>query len=208
VVSSYWERGEFPFELVPKIAAFNLVADHNMRDHGCRPMSAVGAGLVMMELSRIESSVATFFALHLGLAMQSINLLGSEEQRRRYLPPMARFEKIGAVGLSEPDHGSDSVALEATARREGSEWVSMAASVSRVTPCGATISSFTRAMLPTSKSRHSSSRRTIPAARRPRSRARFRCVWSKMLTSRSPIVEFPKKRVCKTAIRSRTAREF
>ena len=80
IVNSYWERGEFPFELVPKIAALNLVGDHNMRDYGCRPMSAVGAGLVMMELSRIDSSIATFFAVHLGLAMQSINLLGSEER--------------------------------------------------------------------------------------------------------------------------------
>ena len=123
IVNSYWERGEFPFELVPKIAALNLVGDHNMRDYGCRPMSAVGAGLVMMELSRIDSSIATFFAVHLGLAMQSINLLGSEEQKRRYLPAMARFEKVGAFALTEPDHGSDSVALEATARREGNEWV-------------------------------------------------------------------------------------
>jgi len=123
IVNSYWERGEFPFELVPKIAALNIVGDHNMRVHGCRPMTAVGAGLVMMELSRIDSSVATFFAVHLGLAMQSINLLGSEEQKQRYLPQMARFEKVGAFALTEPDHGSDSVALEATAKREGDEWV-------------------------------------------------------------------------------------
>ena len=123
IVNSYWERGEFPFELVPKIAALNIVGDHNMRVHGCRPMTAVGAGLVMMELSRIDSSVATFFGVHLGLAMQSINLLGSEEQKQRYLPQMARFEKVGAFALTEPDHGSDSVALETTAKREGDEWV-------------------------------------------------------------------------------------
>jgi glutaryl-CoA dehydrogenase len=123
IVNSYWERGEFPFELVPKIAALNLVGDHNMREHGCRPISAIGSGLVMMELSRIDASIATFFAVHVGLAMQSINLLGSEEQKRRYLPQMAKLEKIGAFALTEPDHGSDSVALEATARREGNEWV-------------------------------------------------------------------------------------
>jgi len=123
IVNSYWERGEFPFELVPKIAALNLVGDHNMREHGCRPISAIGSGLVMMELSRIAASIATFFAVHVGLAMQSINLLGSEAQKRRYLPQMAKLEKIGAFALTEPDHGSDSVALEATARREGNEWV-------------------------------------------------------------------------------------
>jgi glutaryl-CoA dehydrogenase len=123
IVNSYWERGEFPFGLVPKIAALNIVGDHNMREHGCRSISAIGSGLVMMELSRIDASIATFFAVHVGLAMQSINLLGSEEQKRRYLPQMAKLEKIGAFALTEPDHGSDSVALEATARREGNEWV-------------------------------------------------------------------------------------
>lgn len=123
IVNPYWERGEFPFELVPKIAALGLAGDYNMRDYGCRPMSAIGAGLVMMELSRIDASIATFFTVHVGLAMQSINLLGSEEQKRRYLPKMASFEKIGAFALTEPDHGSDSVSLETTARREGDEWV-------------------------------------------------------------------------------------
>jgi glutaryl-CoA dehydrogenase len=123
VVNPYWERGEFPFELIPKIAALNIVGDNNMRDYGCRPMSTVGAGLISMELSRIDGSFATFFCVHVGLGMQSINILGSEEQKRRWLPPMARLEKIGAFALTEPDHGSDSVALETTARRDGDEWV-------------------------------------------------------------------------------------
>ena len=123
VVNPYWERGEFPFDLVPKIAALNIVGDNNMRDYGCRPMSTVGAGLISMELSRVDGSFATFFCVHVGLGMQSINILGSEEQKRRWLPPMAKLEKIGAFALTEPDHGSDSVALEATARRDGDEWV-------------------------------------------------------------------------------------
>ena len=123
VVNPYWERGEFPFDLVPKIAALNIVGDNNMRDYGCRPMSTVGAGLISMELSRVDGSFATFFCVHVGLGMQSINILGSEEQKRRWLPPMARMEKIGAFALTEPDHGSDSIALEATARRDGDEWV-------------------------------------------------------------------------------------
>jgi glutaryl-CoA dehydrogenase len=123
VVNSYWERGEFPFELIPKIAALNLAGDHNMRDYGCTPMSTVAAGLIMMELSRIDGSFATFFTVHTGLGMQSINMLGSEEQKRRWLPPMARLEKIGAFALTEPDHGSDSVSLEATCRRDGDGWV-------------------------------------------------------------------------------------
>ena len=122
VVNPYWERGEFPFELVPRLAGLNIVGD-TMVGYGTTPMSAVGAGLLAYELSRVDGSIATFFAVHVGLAMQSIYLLGSEEQRQRWLPPMARLEKIGAFALTEPDHGSDAVILEATARRDGSEWV-------------------------------------------------------------------------------------
>src|SRR5580693_9591219 len=67
IVNDYWERGEFPFELIPKLAALNIVGDHNLGDHGCTSMSAVAAGLVTYELSRIDGSIATFFAVHLGL---------------------------------------------------------------------------------------------------------------------------------------------
>ena len=123
IINPYWERGEFPFELIPKMAKLNIIGDYNMQDHGCRAMSAVGCGVVTAELSRIDASVQTFFGVHMGLAMQSINILGSEEQRARYMPQMARLEKIGAFALTEPDHGSDSVALAATAKREGDEWV-------------------------------------------------------------------------------------
>jgi len=123
IINPYWEQGEFPFELIPKFKALNIVGDWNLRDHGCTPMSAVANGLITMELSRVDGSVCTFFGVHVGLAMQSINILGSEEQRARYLPPMAKLEKIGAFALTEPDHGSDAVILETTAKREGNEWV-------------------------------------------------------------------------------------
>ena len=103
VVNPYWERGEFPFELVPKLAELNIVGD-TMAGYGTTPMSAVGAGLLTYELSRVDGSIATFFAVHVGLAMQSIYLLGSEEQRQRWLPPMARLDKIGAFALTEPEH--------------------------------------------------------------------------------------------------------
>ncbi len=123
IVNEYWERAEFPFELVPKLAQLGIVGDWNLGDHGCTPMTATAAGLVSYELARIDGSIATFFAVHCGLAMQSINILGDEEQRAHYLPAMARLEKIGAFALTEPDHGSDSVMLEATAQRDGDEWV-------------------------------------------------------------------------------------
>jgi glutaryl-CoA dehydrogenase len=122
VVNPYWERGDFPFELLPKFAELNIIGD-TMVGYGTTPMSAVASGLLMYELSRVDGSIATFFGVHVGLAMQSIYLLGSDEQRQRWLPAMARLEKTGAFALTEPEHGSDAVILEATARHEGGEWV-------------------------------------------------------------------------------------
>src|SRR4051812_24181797 len=91
--------------------------------YGCPGMSAVSAGLVAAELARADGSVGTFNGVHSFLAMQSIALLGSEEQRERWLPAMARLEKIGAFGLTEPAHGSDAVGLETSARRDGDAYV-------------------------------------------------------------------------------------
>ena len=77
-----------------------------------------------MELARVDPSLATFFGVHGGLAMGSIYLCGSEEQKQRWLPAMARMEKIGAFGLTEPDVGSGaSRGLTTTARRDGDDWV-------------------------------------------------------------------------------------
>jgi glutaryl-CoA dehydrogenase len=122
IINDYWERAEFPFELIPKIARLNI-AGSTIQGYGCPGMSSVASGLVAMEISRGDGSVATFFGVHSGLAMTSIALLGSEEQKARWLPAMARMEKIGAFGLTEPNHGSDAVALETRARREGDTYV-------------------------------------------------------------------------------------
>src|ERR671928_1236604 len=115
VINDYWERAQFPFELVPKIAELGL-AGGVIDGYGCPGMSATAAGLVSMEWARADGSIGTFFGVHSNLAMQSIHLLGSEEQRERWLPPMAALEAIRALGLTEPEHGSDAVALETTAR--------------------------------------------------------------------------------------------
>ena len=76
-----------------------------------------------LELNRGDGSLGTFLGVQAGLAMQSIAMLGSEEQKQRWLPPMATLEKLGAFALTEPLHGSDSVALETSARRDGDSWV-------------------------------------------------------------------------------------
>ena len=86
-------------------------------------MSPLATGLVHMELNRGDGSLGTFVGVQAGLAMQSIAMLGSEDQKQRWLPGMAAPETLGAFALTEPMHGSDSVALETSARRDGDEWV-------------------------------------------------------------------------------------
>ncbi|MGY1747520.1 acyl-CoA dehydrogenase family protein [Blastococcus sp. SYSU D00695] len=122
VVNDYWERAEFPAQLVPRLAELGI-AGGTIEGYGCPGMSAVSAGLVAAELARADGSIGTFNGVHSFLAMQSIALLGSEEQRQRWLPEMARMERIGAFGLTEPQHGSDAVALETSARRDGDAFV-------------------------------------------------------------------------------------
>ncbi len=122
IINDYWERAEFPFELIPKLAALGI-AGSDIQGYGCPGMSAIASGLIALELARGDASVCTFFGVHSGLAMHSISMLGSEEQKQRWLPPMARMEKIGAFGLTEPNHGSDAVALETRAQRVGNEYV-------------------------------------------------------------------------------------
>ncbi len=122
LINDYWERAEFPFELVPKLAELGI-AGGTIQGYGCPGMSNVAAGLVAAELARADGSVGTFNGVHSFLAMQSIAMLGDEEQRERWLPAMARLEKIGAFGLTEPAHGSDAVGLETSARRDGDSYV-------------------------------------------------------------------------------------
>src|SRR5919199_880642 len=99
VINDYWERAEFPFELVPKIAELGL-AGGVIKGHGCPGMSATAAGLVSMEWARADGSMGTFFGVHSNLAMQSIDMLGSEEQKERWLEPMARLDATATTGSS------------------------------------------------------------------------------------------------------------
>jgi glutaryl-CoA dehydrogenase len=122
VANSYWENDEFPRELVAPYAALG-VAGGSIRGHGCPGMSAVAEGLVTCELARGDGSFSTFHGVHSALVCSTIALLGSEEQQQRWLPALARCEALGAFAMTEPDHGSDAVRLETTARRDGEHWV-------------------------------------------------------------------------------------
>ncbi len=122
VINGYWERAEFPRPLIEKMAGLGIVGD-GIVGYGCPPMSPIASGLIHLELNRGDGSLGTFLGVQAGLAMQSIAMLGSEEQKQRWLPPMATLQAIGAFALTEPTHGSDSVALETSARRDGDTWV-------------------------------------------------------------------------------------
>ena len=123
VINRYWTREEFPQELLPGLAGLGI-AGLPYTGYGCPGGGNLLDGMISMELGRVDSSIATFFGVHSGLAMGSIYLCGSEEQKQRGLPALARMEKIGAFGLTEPEVGSGAAGgLTTTARRDGDQWV-------------------------------------------------------------------------------------
>jgi glutaryl-CoA dehydrogenase len=123
VINFYWTREQFPHELVPGLAGLGI-AGLACEGYDCPGGSSLLDGMIAMELARVDSSIATFMGVHGGLAMGSIFLCGSEEQKQRWLPAMARMEKIGAFALTEPDVGSGVAGgLTTTARRDGDVWV-------------------------------------------------------------------------------------
>jgi glutaryl-CoA dehydrogenase len=121
-INGYWEAEELPWPLMRRLAELELLGE-DIQGHGCPGMSPLARGLVNMELHRGDGSLATFHAVQSGLAMKAIDMLGSEAQKERWLPPLARLDAVGAFALTEPDHGSDAVRLETSARRDGDEWV-------------------------------------------------------------------------------------
>jgi glutaryl-CoA dehydrogenase len=123
IINQYWLEDSFPFDLVPGIRELQ-VSGAGYQGYGCAGGSTLLAGFIAMEFARVDCSFATFFGVHSGLAMGSIFLCGSEEQKQKWLPPMARLEKIGSFGLTEPLVGSGtSGGLLTTAKRDGNSWV-------------------------------------------------------------------------------------
>src|SRR6266487_996195 len=123
VINHYWTREEFPFDLMDGFRRLGIPG-HLYQGYGCPGADFLLDGFIAMELARVDSSIATFFGVHGGLAMGSIYLCGSEEQKQQWLPPMQRMEKIGAFGLTEPEVGSGVAGgLTTTARRDGDSWV-------------------------------------------------------------------------------------
>lgn len=121
-INPYWDKAEFPRDLVMPIRDLGIIGGV-IRGYESAGLDPLEMGLTMFELAKGDGSVSTFYGVHSGLAMSSIGLLGSNEQRERWLPAMARLEKIGAFGLTEPTRGSDAVNIETTARKDGDSYI-------------------------------------------------------------------------------------
>ncbi len=123
IINEHWTRATFPRQLIPGMAELGI-AGLALDGPGCPARGALVEGMVQMELARVDPSVATFMGVHGGLAMGSVQAGGSDEQRERWLPAMARMELIGAFGLTEPETGSAiSQGMTTTATRDGDDWV-------------------------------------------------------------------------------------
>jgi glutaryl-CoA dehydrogenase len=122
VIQHCFEEHRFPKELIPKLAALGLLGS-SIQGYGCAGLSGICYGLICQELERGDSGIRSFVSVQSSLCMYPIVTFGSEEQRSRYLPPMARGELIGCFGLTEPHGGSDPANMKTHAKKRGRDWV-------------------------------------------------------------------------------------
>ena len=122
IIGEHFEAGTFPRTLIPEVAELGLLGMH-LQGYGCAGLSAVSYGLACQELEAGDSGLRSFVSVQGSLAMYPIHAFGSEEQKQRWLPGMAKGEIIGCFGLTEPDFGSDAGSMITSARREGDSYV-------------------------------------------------------------------------------------
>jgi len=123
IIGDCFDQGRFPKELVPEIASMGLLGSSLPEQYGCAGLNAVSYGLICQELERGDSGIRSFVSVQSSLCMYPIYAYGSEEQRQRYLPGMAKAEIIGCFGLTEPHGGSDPANMKTTAKKDGGDWV-------------------------------------------------------------------------------------
>jgi glutaryl-CoA dehydrogenase len=121
-VAGWFERGELPRELAKELGDLGLLGMH-LQGYGCAGTNAVSYGLACLELEAGDSGARSFVSVQGSLAMYPIWRYGSEEQKQRWLPPMAAGEVVGCFGLTEPDFGSNPAGMRTSARRDGGDWV-------------------------------------------------------------------------------------
>ena len=122
IVEHVRQDGSFPMHLVPKMGELGMFGA-NLQGYGCAGMNAVAYGLMVQELERGDSGLRSFASVQGGLVMYPIHAFGSDEQKDRWLPSMARGETIGCFGLTEPDFGSNPAGLRTRADRKGDGWI-------------------------------------------------------------------------------------
>ena len=122
VIQQHFENHTFPRDLVPELAALGLLGS-SLEGYGCAGMNAVSYGLICQELERGDAGVRSFVSVQSSLCMYPIYSYGSEEQKQKYLPRMAKGELIGCFGLTEPHGGSDPGNMKTHAKRRGKDWV-------------------------------------------------------------------------------------
>jgi glutaryl-CoA dehydrogenase len=122
IIQQCFEEHRFPRELIPELAALGLLGS-SLEGYGCAGLNAISYGLICQELERGDSGLRSFVSVQSSLCMYPIHTFGSEAQKQRYLPRMARGELIGCFGLTEPHGGSDPANMKTHARKRGADWV-------------------------------------------------------------------------------------
>jgi len=122
IIGECFEQHRFPREIVPELAELGLLGVY-LKGYGCAGLNAVSYGLVCQELERGDSGIRSFVSVQTSLCMYPIYAFGSEAQKQKYLPGMARGEIIGCFGLTEPHGGSDPANMKTHAKQKGKDWV-------------------------------------------------------------------------------------
>ncbi|MGH8496512.1 MAG: acyl-CoA dehydrogenase family protein [Gammaproteobacteria bacterium] len=122
IITEAFEKHRFPKELVPEVAALGLLGS-SLEGYGCAGMNSVSYGLICQELERGDSGLRSFVSVQSSLVMWPIYTYGSEQQKQRWLPALAKGEAIGCFGLTEPHGGSDPANMKTVAKKEGGDWV-------------------------------------------------------------------------------------
>ncbi len=122
IVGKHFRNGTFPMQLVPQLAEMGVFGA-NLHGYGCAGMNSVSYGLILQELERGDSGLRSFASVQSSLSMYPIHAWGSDEQKERFLPGMAKGKLFGCFGLSEPDFGSDPGGMRTRARKDGNTWV-------------------------------------------------------------------------------------
>ncbi len=123
IIGECFDKGVFPKELVGELANLGLLGSYFPEEYGCAGMNGVSYGLICQELERGDSGIRSFVSVQTSLCMYPIFAFGTEDQKQRWLPPMARGEAIGCFGLTEPQGGSDPANMKTNAKKDGGDWL-------------------------------------------------------------------------------------